>query len=816
MKQFLPFLLLFLFFCPLGFYGQETEPLSQDTVVANILYQQKVYPQEKIHLHLDRDIYVPGENIWFKAYLVDAETHLSLTYSRYVYVELINSSDSLVSRVMIRPERGVHHGHIFLSEVIPEGYYTLRAYTRYMQNKGEDYFFERSIRIGKIKTAEEEAVKKTRKKREPKDDYDVSFFPEGGNLLEGTVCRVGFKVLNNKGLSEPITGTLMDENEEEITSVTTYHAGMGVFAFLPGKGKSYHLVCTNHKGLNKRFELPEVISNTSSLRCYWRLDKLYVVENRAGETVTPASHLLIHNRGNIVYFAPWDSKKNYLVFDKSQLPAGINHILLFDNRYHAISERLVFNTHIEEIAVDFHTDKTGYEIRDLVSADISVKDAKGTPLNASLSVAITDDKDVEVDDTYTIFSSLLLASEIRGHIESPGYYFREDDKDAHYALDNLMLIQGWRRYNIPEVARGIFEKPEIPHEKSQSISGKVKTLFRGKDVKNGEVSVFTSTGNVAVVETDRNGLFRFDGFELPDSTTYYVQSLNNKGKRSVELIINQIPFPAMKYQPFNTDLFITGFPAKEELKEDSFLEKATQRSKYDDQMRVVHLANVEVVARRINKKEDHLPWFSVSSDVTIKQEMIEKFHPRFVSDILHLVAGAHVNSSGRIFIRGNSSPALIVIDGIPMEDFGGGNKHDAPIESVSVHDVERIDVFKGASASIFGSRGAGGVVSVVTKRGVDATYDKEEYNQTVLSPIGYQLPVEFYSPKYETPESKYTGNPDYRTTIFWKPDVMTISEEKASFDFYTSDFPTTYSVVIEGITSEGKLIRKVEQIQVEQ
>ena len=77
--------------------------------------QLEVYPQEKIHLHTDRDYYVPGEKIWFKAYVVDAHSHLHPTYSQYVYVELISPVDTLVKRVMIKQTDGLFYGHLPLT-----------------------------------------------------------------------------------------------------------------------------------------------------------------------------------------------------------------------------------------------------------------------------------------------------------------------------------------------------------------------------------------------------------------------------------------------------------------------------------------------------------------------------------------------------------------------------------------------------------------------------------------------------------------------------------------------------------------------------
>ena len=102
-------------------------------------------------------------------------------------------------------------------------------------------------------------------------------------------------------------------------------------------------------------------------------------------------------------------------------------------------------------------------------------------------------------------------------------------------------------------------------------------------------------------------------------------------------------------------------------------------------------------------------------------------------------------------------------------------------------EIESIEVFKGPSAVAFGMRGANGVINITTRRGGRSTYiPVEKPNQVVYTPSGYQQPVELYSPKYETREARQSSIPDYRTTIFWKPDLVTSEDGKVSFDFYAS------------------------------
>lgn len=77
--------------------------------------------------------------------------------------------------------------------------------------------------------------------------------------------------------------------------------------------------------------------------------------------------------------------------------------------------------------------------------------------------------------------------------------------------------------------------------------------------------------------------------------------------------------------------------------------------------------------------------------------------------------------------------------------------------------------------------------------------------------LGYQRPIAFYSPKYETKQSQKNPKPDLRTTLYWNPNIHTDKQGNASVEFYTADSEASFSVVIEGVTDDGKLIRLVKQ-----
>ena len=131
-------------------WADGTAPQSVPTDTIENLFREELshFPQEKIYLQTDRGIYMSGETLWFRAHLVDALMLKQANASRYVYVELVNPLGNLVERVKIRPDSlGCFYGHIPLGEDLPEGNYSLRAYTWFMQNIGEEYFSHKLIYI---------------------------------------------------------------------------------------------------------------------------------------------------------------------------------------------------------------------------------------------------------------------------------------------------------------------------------------------------------------------------------------------------------------------------------------------------------------------------------------------------------------------------------------------------------------------------------------------------------------------------------------------------------------------------------------------
>jgi hypothetical protein len=825
MKKNILFTVLFSFLSNMLFGQAEKESFyGLQKIEERFKAQTEAYPQERVHLHTDRDFYMPGEKIWFKAYVADANTLLNITDSYYIYVELISPADTLANRVLIKQTDGMFYGYISVSENVTEGDHTLRAYTRYMENLGDDYFFKKNIRITSPQPSPKERERGNRGRSGSGgsstsltdrigDNFDVSFFPEGGNLPEGVLCKVAFKALNRSGYPEPVAGLLIDETGAEIFSTQTFHAGIGVFAYLPEKGKRYFLKCTNGDGMEKQFELPQPDPHARSLAVSMQSNRIRIGIQKSVDAPDIPCYLLVHCRGSVLFFSEWNNSKQTASLMVEDLPAGVIQFVLFDKQMNPLSERLVFSKNNATIPVGFHTDKDIYQIRDKIISSLSLAPSFLGRVGETLShfsIAVTDDNDITIDESTTILSSLLLSSELKGYIENPAYYLQDP-----VAMDLLMMTHGWRRYNVPEVVKGNIESSPIPFQQYQSISGQVNRMNffnRPSPAPDSEISIVMKGGGFGIASTDVNGKFIVPKMEFSDSTTFYLQALTEKGSENVRLTVDNDTFPALVYAPHSplSKFEIDDQEIKDEPVMNTFIVKAEQRTKYEKEMWTIALREVVVTAPIIKKKEPRDDfWLNSSADYTITREIIDEYKFATVHNNLSLIPGfsytVDMNGDFTYYLFGGPRvpAARIYIDGVSSDP--------KEANSLPVSAVESIDVVK--YSAILGVRGSGGVISITTRRGGDP--GPEKLNHTVYTPLGYQKPVEFYSPKYETLEARQSPIPDYRTTIFWKPDVViSEEEEKATFEFYSSDFPTTYSVVIEGITGDGKIVRQVEKIRI--
>jgi hypothetical protein len=140
------------------------------------------------------------------------------------------------------------------------------------------------------------------------------------------------------------------------------------------------------------------------------------------------------------------------------------------------------------------------------------------------------------------------------------------------------------------------------------------------------------------------------------------------------------------------------------------------------------------------------------------------------------------------------SPPLILIDGVPVFD---PNRlfHQDPLK------VRRIDLI--TREYFLGYQILDGVVNCTTYHGDLDGFDMDPH-ATVLDYPGIPGQREFFTPVYETEQAVSSRMPDFRTLLYWSPQIKTGLDGKNQISFYTSDLPGKYAMVVQGLTEKGE------------
>lgn len=125
--------------------------IASDTIVSQVFNTATVQPcslcNEKIYLHTDREIYVGGECVFFKAYLYDDGLRKLPGKSNIAYIILFNKDNNPVVKASIEISGGMSWGTLQLPDTLATGFYQIFAYTNWMRNFGQSSFFHKRLFI---------------------------------------------------------------------------------------------------------------------------------------------------------------------------------------------------------------------------------------------------------------------------------------------------------------------------------------------------------------------------------------------------------------------------------------------------------------------------------------------------------------------------------------------------------------------------------------------------------------------------------------------------------------------------------------------
>jgi hypothetical protein len=777
-KKFVAVLCLFISFTTRG-----QDPFLNKLTISLDRYEAKEQ-KEKIYLQTDKAFYLAGEICWFKSYCVDATTQKPFSLSKVAYVELINAQGKPVLQGKIALEKGIGSGSFFLPPSLPSGAYTIRSYTNWMKNFGPEYFFGKNITIvNTLKIERDTAFAKAA-------GIDMQFFPEGGHLVDGIPCVVGFKATDETGMGVAVEGDIVGPDNKPLVHFQSQHLGMGRFTITPSSSVIYKAYVKTGGNRLTIANFPAVQSKGYALSVSSGSDSLLTISAFSNTEDSRPLYLVIHTRGVIKYTAllPLSAGQASLTLTKSILGEGVSSITLFNADQRAVSERLVFRMP-RPLDLAAQSEMEEYGTRKKVSAHIRINSHLSDSTHASLGLSVYRVDSLQTEDDADIRAYLYLTSDIKGYIENPEYYFNHPGPSAETALDNLLLTQGWRRFAWDDIVRSgdpTFEY--IPEWAGHIVTGHITDRVTGQPLENESVNLAGPAikSQLANSLSNKQGLLLYDFPNLMGSNVLVMQN-DNRTDTNYRLDISN-PFsekmadkPSLPFK-LNPDF-------KNEL------------SIYNVSSQVQNVFLLDNLMKFKTPLYRDSTYFYGQPDAKFFLDDYTRFNT--MEEVLReYITGIAVRKrQGNFYIRVMDDPIklffdqdpLILLDGVPLTNAD-------EVMDIDPLKIKKIEVVN--REYFLGTLVASGIFALYSYNNDMAGVPLNSH-ALILEYDGLQLQREFYQPKYDVNSKAADRIPDFRNVLIWKPDIVIGKSGVADIDFYSSDMKGRYMGVVEGLDENG-------------
>lgn len=796
----------------------------------------RLYSPEKLYLQTDREVYAVGDTIWFKGYLENANPDTKLETSNYIYVELLSQmvetnsftrvdemTEKVRARVMIKKWDDDFSGYIVIPGQLLTGIAVIRAYTSWMQNRSEEYMFHKNIELRNpvkddvVLNMEKDLVRDQYRytnlgvenpfahKKKKLEAMDVQFLPESGRYFAGTRSVLGIKSISDHGEGISVSGSILADGRQ-IAEFETNRLGFGkVELNVPAGTSKLTAKASAGTSLSGEFNVPlpqdaGMVINLSADTLGVKFD---ISERGLDKSVR--KFVTIYNKARVSFQQEYSDSSSHFELGTRQFPAGINNVAVVDPDGNVYAERAFFVFPHRRLESSFTTDKEEYGPRELAVCGFSLKDSKGRPVEGNFSVAVTDDSYAPYSGLgYNIESYMYLGSELKSFVEKSAHYFdtslplADRMKDA----DLLLMTQGWKYYDIPDILKGGFKTPARKREYSQSITGKLIGHFGRKAVDGTVGFVAKSIDFSRQVHVDTSGRFALYSMNFPERTKFIIGGAGKAGEnKPYTPVLDEAKFPDIPVFKRYMDRVEYDIDYKVALEPEFYslngelvynLTPAFIEAERTPPINVTPFTSFTFKPGQYRAKEELQAYeaYDVASYIITTCPGLRLEGDSIMCPAQRVASGMSISSGWQ--------PIIIYINTMKAEM--------GDLLGLMMSDVEGFAYFRGADAMQFNDFGPEGMPLVPAAVVMFNTKfeEREPANVTTITPPGWQQPKRFYEPRYATDEQKEQIE-GMRSTLHWSHRLYFYDDaQQYKFRFYTSEHKVPYTVTIEGITDDGE------------
>ncbi len=761
-----------------------------DRLAASVIKRLRAGSNESILLQTDKSLYVTGETVWAKAFLLDSINSRFSAKENLLFFDIVNEKDSVLQQLLIPVAALQTDAAFILKDNVASGNYFIRAYTEGMAKAAS----QAAVKAVYILNADDNTRATTSVKNNVSNGAaipQVDIFPEGGSVISGTTTVVAFRLHDQN--NQPLQGELMvkDLKNNKIVPVTTNAWGLGKCTLSPSWYSTYGVYLKKNDGYDSLGVLPKV--NPYGMQLAVTEQNLSTVKVRVmmEDSVFQPEYptYLMAIQQDSLYFASVGKGMYELNVPVAQLPAGVVHLLLFNEQDELASQRDVFIP-VPPYVLAINADKDHYGAREKVTLNINLQDGTGKPLTAAMALSV---QDIRFADT----ASLTYFK--------PAYPTGMAPADVDLAL--LATAPTIKDY----LKAAAVSSPVTTNSSGEYFTIKGKVLDKKQNgLANEKVIIMSKSGGSYFAQdtTDANGVFETHLPEFADSTEFNIQLSGKKDQQdNYDIQYKQVKYPA----------FITPTDEKEAaLKLNAPVMYAMQTQHLDSMLRAFGKITLPpvTVSTTENKSAKPKKEKSNSSNVLTREMLTKGGYNEIGQAVLssgkfHLFGGFLINGAPNGFTSSATDEPIVVVDGVQANFPSSGDPAEnspvlAYLKTIPTNGVESVRMLTGSEGGIYGVRSGHGVIEITTSSKTEIPMAGG--NVIRIYPKGYHVPPAFPMPDYANSAIKNSITPDLRTTLYWNGELATGQDGKATVSFFTADATATYLVTVTGVTTKGKRI----------
>nr|WP_299340305.1 hypothetical protein [Allomuricauda sp.] len=777
--------------------------------------------RETLFVHTNKTSYLPGETIWFTAYLYNRKEGIPLFANANLICALFNENGEIIESILVNVEEGVGSGHIELPKSVQGEKIFLKARTNWMKNFKEDDSFTVPLDlIGTYTKSVTQSLSETSKAQN-----HISFMPEGGHLLAHTINTVGVKLLNPTKSSPTSLRLFSNGGTVLVHSIKTNEDGIGKFEFIPLPDQEYYVEGEGENGEGIIAKLGKAKSRGITLSVNNLFDdKLAILLKTNEETlgnIKGKDHFVaVHRDGILTLNAfQFDDTKHSILISKDKLLKGVNIITVFDHNLNPILERLIFNEANLKTTKASISKVPNFRKKDSVGLKINLFSKKQA--KARLSVSVLPEETESMSPEHSILSAFLIQPYVKSPLENAAYYLRNLNRTKKYELDNLLLTVGWSRYDWAD----IFGDPptkKFASENGFQLTGKVLNAEPESDKF---LAIYQrSQLQMYQAEISTNKDFGVTNAVLHKGERVYATLLNQRNKTEEPKITVEIT-PSYKdlnitlSEPFLNPPMVFYSNVKKvdnpSKKEDESFQTTLDDFLIDD--RTIALDEVTVTENRIEKKLVHRPAGisdAIFDELKITTEEVKK-RPTLQLVLQNLGYQTVITPLGGSIILprpgasgpGTANPPIVIVDNVVVYN-PSRNIFNMPPNLLSSDSAAFDEIYYTHRPIEMGYRG---ILYIYRKYGSYVGDTPEERFASFVATEGFQRPKEFYNPQYASVSSQ-----KFRTygTLHWENQLDINESGEAEFVVPTLKQDGA-KVYVEGITDDGSLISEYQTVSFE-